>query len=149
MKTTPTTQQRYIFNRVLGGAAEIFRVHTSTITGRSHTQVAAQPRNFTCYVLSQMGMSYAVIGGLLDRDHTTTLAAANRFSDALCEGKSWASHAIGLWLGETRPPTDGEAQAIGASDARSAITKDEEIRFLRMRVAELEDVCQRAAGAVR
>jgi len=149
MRRKATKQERYTFQRVVGGASQIFGLAPDVIVGRSRQKRHAEARSFVIYVCRAMGHSTTTLGDLLDRDHTTIIKVAERFDNAFCSGHAWAARAMGLWLAGKASPTDEEARDAGSADASKAISLTQENEFLRLRVSELENAIAQASGVLR
>lgn len=58
--------------------AEAHHVTRGDVLGRGRTKRVAAARHAVMRAMRDMGMSYPEIGGLLDRDHSTVMAALRK-----------------------------------------------------------------------
>lgn len=65
-------------DEIIAKVSELFKVHRRDILGRAKFDFILPARFALCKILHDRGMSYASIGRVMDRDHTTVIHAVRR-----------------------------------------------------------------------
>lgn len=63
---------------IIADVAQVSGIAPSSITGPCRAVEFVRARDVVCYIASREGMSYSQIGRVLNRDHTTVMAAVRR-----------------------------------------------------------------------